>query len=80
MSIFKAKKSNKGAIIATAIGGAVVAGAALLTTTKKGKAMMKDASDGVTSLLGSAEKLQRTVRKEVKKKAGKLKAKAKGSR
>jgi gas vesicle protein len=87
MSIFKPKKSKKTAIIATAVGGAVAAGAAMLYSTKKGKAMLKDASDSVSSLIGSAEKLQKTVKKEVKRpvkkaigaarKTGKVVAKAK---
>jgi len=67
MSILKRKKPSKGAIIATAVGGAVVAGAAALYSTKKGRAILKDASDGVNSLLGSAKKLEKTIRKEAKK-------------
>ena len=67
MSILKRKKTSKGTIIATAVGGAVVAGAAALYSTKKGKAILKDASDGISSLVGSAKKLEKTIRKEAKK-------------
>jgi hypothetical protein len=80
MSILKKKKSSKKAIIATAVGGAVVAGAAALISTKKGKAILKDASDGVDSLIGSAKKLQKTIRKETKgpvRKANRLAKKTK---
>lgn len=65
MSIFKKKKSNKGAIIAATV-GAVAAGAAALYNTKKGKALLKDAGDGIESLLGSAKKLQKTVKTAAK--------------
>ncbi len=83
MSIFTKKKSNTGKIVATAV-GAVAAGAAALYSTKKGKKMMKDASDGVTSLLKSTNKLKKTIKtasKPVKKSAAKtVKAVAKSSR
>lgn len=65
MSIFKPKKSKKGAIIAATV-GAVAAGAAALYSTKKGKAMLKDAGDGLESLIGSTKKLQKTVKSAAK--------------
>jgi len=71
MSLFKSNKRSKKVIVATAVGGAVAAGAAALYSTKKGKAMLKDASDGISSLLGSAEKLHKTIRKEAKRPARK---------
>ncbi len=77
MSIFKKKKSNTAKIVATAV-GAVAAGAAALYSTKKGKKMIKDASDGVTSLLKSTNKLKKTIKtvsKPVKKTVTKAAAK-----
>lgn len=65
MSIFKPKKSKKGVVIAATV-GAVAAGAAALYSTKKGKAMLKDAGDGIDSLLGSAKRLQKTVKTAAK--------------
>jgi hypothetical protein len=75
MSLIRPKKSKKGVMItAAAVGTAVAAGAALLTS-KKGKALLADASkeakkvsksvrSGVTSLLRSEKKqVKRTVRK-----------------
>jgi len=75
MSLIKPKKSKKGVLIAAAaVGTAVAAGAALLST-KKGKAILADASKqagkvssrvkaGVTSLMQKEEKqLKRTRRK-----------------
>ncbi len=80
MSIFKKKKSNTGKIVAASV-GAVAAGAAALYSTKKGKKMIKEASDGVTSLLKSTNKLKKTIKtasKPVKKTASKtVKAAAK---
>ena len=71
MVLIKKEKSNTGKVIATVVGGAVAAGVTYLATKKKGKAMAKDASDSVSSMLGKAERKGRVVRKKILKTAAK---------
>ncbi|MDP4228773.1 MAG: hypothetical protein Q8916_00030 [Bacteroidota bacterium] len=90
MKILKPKKSKKGVVIATAVGSAVAAGATLLYTTKKGKRLLADASDKVsslssevTSMLHKTKKAPRrsvaTIKRAAVKKAGTAVRKAKRS-
>ncbi|MEP7235783.1 MAG: hypothetical protein ABI778_10860 [Ignavibacteriota bacterium] len=71
MGLFKPKKSNKKKVVASVVGGAVAAGVAYLATTKKGKALVKDAKGGVTSMIRSAKKEEKILEKKLIKSIGK---------
>jgi len=71
MSILKRKKSNTGKVVATVVGGAVAAGVAYLATTKKGKAMVKDAKKEVSSLVSAAERKEKKLERKVRRTLGK---------